>query len=76
MCRKTELCKLRGARMENNCHVPSVGSSFRKRSEEQRGQTDDCGTSVVSGVLGALRVNEDAVKLLKGQVEERRSLLI
>lgn len=76
VCRETELCKLRGARAQDNCHVPSLGSGFRKRSEEKRGHADDCGSSVMSGVLGVFGTNQDAVKLIKGKVEEKRSLLI
>lgn len=75
-CREAELCKLRGGRAENNCNEPGLGSGLRKRSEEERGHADDCGTSVVSGVLGRLGTNEDAVRQLKAKVEEKRSLLI
>lgn len=75
-CRDDEICKMRGGRAENNCHVPSLGSSFRKRSQETRGHADDCGSSVVGGVMGVLGVNEEAVKLLTDKVEEKRSLLI
>lgn len=75
-CRKDEICKMRGGRAQDNCNKPGLGSALRKRSEAKRGHADDCGTSVMSKVLGEMGVNTDAVEKLKGKVDEKRSLAI
>ncbi|KAH8779930.1 sphingomyelin phosphodiesterase [Diaporthe sp. PMI_573] len=70
-CRANEVCRLRAARSENNCVVPTPGASFGIRSEGGPSHVKQfrCDRSVVGETLGALAVRKGHIELLEKRVK-------
>lgn len=76
-CETQEICKLRAARSESNCVVPSPGLHFSKRSEdvdEHRlpypTHSHECGLSAGMKTLNSLAVRKDLLDELEARYNE------
>ncbi|KAL3951785.1 hypothetical protein ACCO45_013502 [Purpureocillium lilacinum] len=70
-CMKQEICQMRAGRSQDNCFVPKAGVHFSKRDELQhhhehnRGEHDECGSSLAADMFTALARREDLLQLLQ-----------
>ncbi|KAI1093987.1 sphingomyelin phosphodiesterase [Rostrohypoxylon terebratum] len=78
-CKKTEICKMRAGRAQDNCVLPTVaGVRLGGVAEMTDGrmvlEEEECGGSVIRDTLGSITVSADTLRAFKEVVAEKGAL--
>lgn len=79
-CQKDTICELRGGRSQDNCHHPTKGVHFAKRSDADisvisHTERDECGVPLARDLFHALARSTDMLEMLSKKFVESGAVL-